>query len=289
MTWQGGADAPPSVRIAALAPSLQRTEQRVVEAIAADRGGTVERTAQELADTVGVGRATVIRAAQSLGYDGYPQLRVALVQELAFEASRSEPRRPAETTGVQGLRERVSQYGSRLGDTMSALTDEAVEAFIGTLDSADRVLVIANGLSSPLGLDLVLRLNAAGRPAEHFADAMAQQIAARQLGAGSACVVFSGSGANRTTLEAMAAARTGGAAVLAITSFARSAAAEAADVVLVVPPVNEGFRDELIHTSRAALMLLTEQLLDLFIAHRGERGREARATALSVLGGSLQE
>ncbi len=289
MTWQGGADAPPSVRIATLAPALQPTERRVAEAIAADRSGTVERTAQELADAVGVGRTTVVRAAQSLGYEGYPQLRVALVQELAHEASRNVRSTEVEPTGVEALRERVSRFGSRLGSTMSALTDEAVASFIEALDTADRVLVIANGLSGPLGLDLVLRLNAAGRPAEHFMDAMAQQIAARQLGAGSACIVFSGSGANRNTLEAMAAARAGGAKVLAITSFARSAAAELADVVLVVPPVNEGFHEELMHTSRAALMLLTEQLLDLFIAHRGERGREARATALSVLGGSLQD
>jgi len=260
-------------------------------------------TAQELAELVGVGRTSVIRAAQSLGYEGYPQLRVALAQEVALEGMVSaagssnggallaadvagEDARP---TPLGTLRARGAQVAASLPATTSALTAESVEAFLDALDTADRLLVVANGLSGPLGLALVMRLNAAGRSVETFADPLAQQIAARQLGPGSACIVFSGSGANRSTLEAMESAREGGAQVLAITAFARSATASLADVTLVVPPVNDSFHDELIHTSRAALMLVTEELVDLFVERRGDRGREARATALSVLAGAIKE
>ena len=62
-----------------------------------------------------------------------------------------------------------------------------------------------------------------------------------------------------------------------------------ADVTLVVPPITDGFHDELVHTSRAALVLLVEQVVELLVAHRGERGRAARAAALSVLGDGLQD
>ncbi|WP_282827895.1 MurR/RpiR family transcriptional regulator [Gulosibacter sediminis] len=291
MSWQGSSDAPPSARIGSLSPSLQPGERRVAEAIVADRSGTVERTAQELADAVGVGRTTVIRAAQSLGYEGYPQLRVALAQELALEGSTRDATGAdaGDGTLVGSVRAGVQRFGARLGHTVSALTEESVGAFVRGLDEADRVLVIANGLSSSLGLDLVLRLNSAGRPAEMLMDSISQQISARLLGAGSVCVVLSGSGANRSTLEAMRAAKASGARVLAITSFARSVLADEADVVLVVPPINESFQDELIHTSRAALMLLTEQLVDQLITHRGDRGRDAQAAAVSMLGGGLHE
>jgi DNA-binding MurR/RpiR family transcriptional regulator len=291
VSWQGSSDAPPSARIGSLSPSLQPGERRVAEAIVADRSGTVERTAQELADAVGVGRTTVIRAAQSLGYEGYPQLRVALAQELALEGSARDAASEdaGDGTLVGSVRAGVQRFGARLGHTVSALTEESVGAFVRGLDEAERVLVIANGLSSSLGLDLVLRLNSAGRPAEMLMDSMSQQISARLLGAGSVCVVLSGSGANRSTLEAMRAAKASGARVLAITSFARSVLADEADVVLVVPPINESFQDELIHTSRAALMLLTEQLVDQLIAHRGDRGRDAQAAAVSMLGGGLHE
>lgn len=291
MSWQGAPDAPPTARIQSLAPSLQPGERRVVEAIVADRNATVERTAQELADAVGVGRTTVIRAAQSLGFEGYPQLRVALAQELAREASVSAAADADAGNGtmVGAVRAGVQRFGARLGHTVSALTEDAVGEFVRGLDEAERVLVIANGLSSSLGLDLVLRLNSAGRPAEMLMDAMSQQISARLLGEGSVCVVLSGSGANRATLEAMRAAKASGARVLAVTSFARSVLADEADVVLVVPPINESFQDELIHTSRAALMLLTEQLVDQLTAYRGDRGRAAQAAAVSMLGAGLHE
>lgn len=287
MTWAGSSDAPPSARVAALAPSMQPSERRVAEAIAADIESAIDRSAQEVAEIVGVGRATVIRTAQTLGYDGYPQLRVALARELASGPMPVDESVDGSLLGA--LRAEVEAFSARLPQTVTALTDPQLEDFVESLDGATRVLVAANGLSAPLGLDLVLRLTAAGRPAEYLPDALGQEIAARQLGAGSVCVVISGSGVNRATLSVMTAARESGARVLAVTSFARSAVAESADVALVIPPVRGSFREELEHASRAALMLVTESLVGLVVARRGEQGRDARSATLSVLGHSLDE
>lgn len=289
MSWTGAADAKPSVRIAALAPDLLRTERLVVDAIAQDRATATELTAQELAEWAGVGRTTVIRAAQALGYEGYSQLRVALVQELAAEGADNTVAESSDSSSLGVIRARMIQVGSRLEDTLAVLTPEAIDAVLEVLDSADRVLVVGNGLSGPLAMALVMRLNAAGRSVEYFADPIAQQIAAKQLGTGSALFVLSGSGASRPTLEAMSAAQEGGARVIAVTSFARSAVAKLADVPLVMPPTDETFHDELVHTSRGALMLFVEELVDLFVERRGERGREARRAAISVLGRAIAD
>ncbi|MFT4235085.1 MAG: MurR/RpiR family transcriptional regulator [Microbacterium sp.] len=288
MAWDGPADAPPTARIVTLAPSLQKTERRVTELIASDPMRAVECTAQQLAETAGVGRASVIRTAQSLGYDGYPQLRVALAQELAQRTAATD-RAISDGTMQGALRSSVERFASRLSHAVSALTEQALNEVVRSLDEAARVLVIANGLSAPLGMDLTLRLTSAGRPAELIQDAIGQQIAARQLGQGSTCVVISGSGANRTTLDAIRAAREGGASVIAITSFARSTVVELADVALVVPPVNDGFRDELVQTSRAALMLVIENLVELLVISRGERGVAAQAAMLEVVGRAIAE
>lgn len=289
MTWTGATDAKPSVRIAALAPDLLRTERRVVDAIAQNRGKAAELTAQELAEWAGVGRTTVIRAAQALGYEGYSQLRVALVQELATESAEQASSAPADASSLGVIRSRMLQVGARLENTLAVLTPDAIDSVLDTLDTAERVLVVGNGLSGPLALALVMRLNAAGRSVEHFTDPIAQQIAAKQLGADSAVFVLSGSGASRPTLEVMRAAQEAGARVIAVTSFARSAVATLADVPLVMPPSEDTFHDELIHTSRGALMLFLEELVDLFVERRGERGRDARRRALSVLAHALAD
>lgn len=287
MGWEGSADAPPTARIVALAPSMHSGERRVADTIAADLAATVERTAQDVADAAGVGRATVVRTAQTLGYDGYPQLRVAVAGELARSASAEAP--VWDDTLLGTLRAALDRFATRISRTAAGLTEEALDAFVGAVEEADRLLVVAGGLSLPLGVDLVLRLNAAGRPAEQLPDPISQRIAARQLGEGSACLVVSGSGANEESLAVARAAARGGARVLAITSFARSPLTEAADAVLLVPPVDESFRDELLHTSRATLMLVIEVLVDAVVARRGEPGRVARAAALAELGAALGE
>lgn len=286
--WTGSSDAPPTARMAMLAPSLQPSERRVAEAITDDIEGAIERTAQEVADLVGVGRASVTRTAQSLGYEGYPQLRVALAREIALGL----PPAGSETDDGSMLgrvRTAVDRFAGRLSHAVSALTEEDLEAFVRVVDTSQRVLVAANGLSSPLGLDLAMRLMAAGRPAEYLSDTLGQQIAASQLGAESVCLVLSGSGANRATLETMAAAQQSGATVLVITHFARSAAAELADIALVIAPIEDSFREELVHTSRAALMLVMETVVGLVVARRGEHARAAQSTTLAVISRSLSE
>lgn len=286
MPWQGAADAPLTARIHTLAPSMHAGEQRVVEAIAADLSTTVESTAQDLADAVGVGRATVVRTAQTLGYDGYPQLRVAAARELALAIP--DPA-SGDASLIGELRRSVSRFAARLDHTVSGLTEATLGTVVATLDTARRVLVVANGLSSPLGLDLHLRLTAAGRPAEFIHDSLAQRIAARQMTSDDVCVVISGSGASEATLGVMRAAIESGTRVVAITSFARSAVAETAETALIVPPVGESFQAELLHTSRAALMLVIEALVDALVTRRGSRGREARDAMLLELESAIRE
>ncbi|MGO1236726.1 MurR/RpiR family transcriptional regulator, partial [Microbacterium gubbeenense] len=285
VVWSGAADAPLTVRIRALAPSLHAGELRVAEFIAADLASAVESTAQDVADQAGAGRATVVRTAQTLGYDGYPQLRVAAAQELSHLSS------PDESDGTLhgALRAAAERFAARIGDSVSAITEESLRAAITALDEAGRVLIVANGLSSPLGLDMQLRLTAAGRPAEILQDSLAQRIAARQLSSNDVCVIVSGSGANDASLAVMRSAREAGARVLAITSFSRSPLVEGSDAALVVPSTADSFQDELLHTSRVALMLVVESLMDALIAHRGERGREARDAVLRVLGTAISE
>lgn len=278
MTWPHTADAPISARAASLAPSLPPTERRVLDVLMGDRSAAVDCTAQELADLAGVSRASVIRTAQSLGYDGYPQMRVALARELAL-ADAGEP-----ADGHGGLLHvMLDRFARNLPRITAALTEDGVRSFVTVLDDAEQVVVVATGLSAPLGLDLAMRLGAAGRPAQFLPDTLAQQIAASNLRPGSVCLVISGSGATESSIEAASAARQAGAAVLAVTSFARAPLLEYATQALVVPPVNDSFSDELLHTSRAALTLVLEALVEVLIARRGARGLAAREKALSLI------
>ncbi|WP_284523090.1 MurR/RpiR family transcriptional regulator [Corynebacterium aquatimens] len=186
------------------------------------------------------------------------------------------------------MRQGVAEFSRRLDASFAALDETSLTRAVQLLDTADRVLVVANGLSVPLGLDLTQRLISAGRPAEFHADAMTQRIAAHSLSQASVCFVFSGSGANRTTLEVVAQARESGATVIAATCFAPSPLIDITDTVLLIPPVNPTFQAELVHTSRAALMVLTEQLVEALHSERGERSATWRHSVLGLVGETLE-
>lgn len=279
------ASTTPSVRIAAVGNTFGPSELRVAELIAAEPDAVVEWTAQELADRAGVGRATVVRTCQSLGYRGYPQLRVALAAELGQSETPVD-----HGPGVLGrMRKEIDRVAASLPALTSLLDGESVAEAVRLAASSRRLLVLANGLSSPIASDLAMRLTASGRPAEFIADAIAQQIAARHLGAEDVCLIISGSGANEATLRVAVAAARGGAKVIAVTSFAASALTERATLSLVITPSGVSFRDELEHASRVAYLVFAEIFADAVTAERGVDARKARARAMEVVSDNLGE
>ncbi|WP_169166739.1 MurR/RpiR family transcriptional regulator [Cellulomonas taurus] len=277
--------APPTVRIATALPSLQPTERRVLELVLAEPERVVEATAQEVADLVGVGRASVVRACQSIGYKGYPQLRVALAAELAHRDEQVD----YGSSALGRIRADIAALAASLPQITAVLAEDAVEQAVQTLAGARRLLVLANGLSAPLATDMAMRLTAVGRTADFVADAIGQQIAARGLTPGDACVVISGSGANESSLKVARAARAGGATVVAVTSFRDSPLGELADAELVIAPAGTTFRHELERTSRTALAVLVESLVSIVAARRGTQATEAHAQVLDILSDNLAD
>lgn len=277
--------APPTVRIAAVRNTLQPAERRVAELILDSADAVVEWTAQELADRAGVGRATVVRACQGFGYRGYPQLRVALAAELGGGSGEGAV---DHGPGVLGrMRGEIDRLAASLPALASLLDPATVDAAVAATASARRVLVLANGLSSPIASDLAMRLTAAGRPAEFIADAIAQQIAARHLTEQDVCVIVSGSGANEASLRVATAAARGGATVVALTSFASSALTDAASLSLVITPAGVSFREELQHASRVAFLVFAEVFAAAVTSARGDAAVQARAHALEVVSDNL--
>lgn len=281
------ADVPPTARIAAVRNSLQPSERRVADLIVDEPETVIELTAQQIADRVGVGRSTVVRACQTFGYRGYPQLRVAL----AAERGRQAVHRPVSGHDVAegvlgGIRAGIDRTAGELRTATSLLDEADVAAAVAQVAAARRVLVVASGLSAPVGSDLAMRLTAIGRPAETVADSIGQQIAARHLDEADVCVVISGSGTNEASLRAAAAAAAAGARVIAVTSFVASPLTERADLSLVLAS-GGSFRDELEHTSRIAHAVFAEVFVEAVARLRGSEAELARARVLEILSDNL--
>ncbi len=276
------AEVPVTARIAAVRNSLQPSERRVADLIVDEPDAVIELTAQQIADRVGVGRSTVVRACQTFGYRGYPQLRVAL----AAERGRRAGAPVAQAGALGGIRSAIDRIADDLRAVTSLLDAEGVSEAVDAVVAARRLLVVASGLSAPVATDLAMRLTAVGRPAETVGDPIGQQIAARHLAVDDVCVVISGSGANEASLRAASAARAAGARVIALTSFSASPLTERADLSLVLASGGT-FRDELEHTSRIAHAVFAEAFVDAVAAARADDSALARSRVLEILSDNL--
>lgn len=277
--------AHPTVRIATALPTVLASERRVLEEVLHQPERVVESTAQQVADRVGVGRSTVVRACQAIGYPGYPQLRVALAAELAHRDQEVD----YGSSALGRLRADIAALAAALPQVTAVLDEDTVERAVDVLTGSRRLLVLANGLSAPLATDMAMRLTAVGRPADFVADSIGQQIAARGLAPGDGCVVLSGSGASEATLKVARAARQGGATVVAVTSFRGSPLGELADVPLVVAPAATTFRHELERTSRIALAVLVESLVGVVATRSGAVAQTTHDQVLDILSDNLAD
>jgi DNA-binding MurR/RpiR family transcriptional regulator len=271
-----------TARIAAVRNSLQPSERRVADLIVDEPDAVIELTAQQIADRVGVGRSSVVRACQTFGYRGYPQLRVALAAERGSRTVAPT----AQDGALGGIRSAIDRIADDLRSVTSLLEAEGVSEAVAAVVAARRLLVVASGLSAPVATDLAMRLTAVGRPAETVGDPIGQQIAARHLAPDDVCVVISGSGANEASLRAASAARAAGARVIALTSFSASPLTDRADLSLVLASGGT-FRDELEHTSRIAHAVFAEAFVDAVAAARADDSALARSRVLEILSDNL--
>lgn len=267
-------------------PSLLPAEQAVAAVFLAHTQKIVELSSQQVADLAGASRATVVRTCQSLGFSGYQQLRVLLARDAGYASTDQRPK----VVGAPGMvADTFVQVGQAVA-TMAALLDpDAVTGSVQAMAQAGRMLVVGNGLSAPLAADMASRLSAIGRPAESSLDVIGQQISARLLAPSDLLLIISGSGANSSSLRVAQAAKDAGANLVAITAFARSPLAAMADFSLVVGMGDLSFREEVTVTSRIPQTILMEGLIAALSEELGEKAKAAKALALEVISGNLDE
>lgn len=267
MSWIGPDTAPASVRIATVYRSLNSSEQRVAALLSEQPDAVVDSTAQQLATRAGVARSTVVRTCQSLGYAGYPQLRVALARELSTHEAPTVHEPPGEGGRVRSA---LADSAEALRTVGTTLADAELEELLDRVTAAGRVLVVGNGLSGPLAAETALRLTLSSRPAEHVADGLAQRVFASGLREGDVFLALSATGADPDTVAAARAAAAAGAFVLALTSFSGSPILEVAQLALIVPTPGTALRFPAEQNSRVAHAMVLETLVDA-VAKRREQ------------------
>jgi len=254
---------------------LRSSEAAVIRLVINDPLFVSGGTTAEVAARAGVSAPTVVRAARSVGFNGFADLKLGLAYARG-SASFFTPPPQLDAAATAGDVLRATLDGSRRALTAveGAVDLTSLERAAQKIGEARRVLTIGAGTSAAVAVDIAFRLNTVGIPANNVADQMSALIASRLLGKGDVVLAFSATGRTLQTLAVCDAARSSGATLIAVTNQAASPLAQLADVPIIV--AGDDLSDQMAASaSRIAHLAVMDAVLAMVVLRSPDRVRHA--------------
>lgn len=226
---------------------LSAAAQRLLNHIEQHPNAVLVSSALDLGSRIDASDATVIRAIQSLGFDGLPHLKAAIAEKLDQGV-----RTPVEKVGVTlshltQERDRtpfqlvIEAYTQMFGRLSGLPLSAQIEAAVRVLDSANRIGLYGGGPPGRLAQQTathLVRIGRSGFVLEDTGHAFADQVLG--LRPGDAVILIAYGTALREALLIKAELQRVGGQLVVITDNPRGRVAKGAQVVLEVPRTEVG-------------------------------------------------
>lgn len=226
--------------------SLSAAEQQIARYIIDNPEEAALLTVRELAQRTFTSPSSVVRVCRSVGFEGYKELRRALVAELAALGD-SGRHAEAELSPDDSVREVVDKVTRKniqsLTDSQRLLSPEVVEACAHLLDRSRCVLLFGLGSSLLVAHDTYLKLLRLDKPCVVNDDWHSQLLSARNATPADVGIAISYSGQTVEVIECMKALKANGVPTIAITRYSPSRVAELADYKLYIAANESLFRN----------------------------------------------
>ncbi|MBI5339448.1 MAG: MurR/RpiR family transcriptional regulator [Mycolicibacterium rufum] len=261
---------------AALA-GLSRAERRVGRALLADYPSAGLASAARLAERAEVSPPTVLRFAQSLGYDGFTDLQVALRAELTQQSSGPLTRladAPPAGSPLDRLLHQARAQNACAEETLARLPAPMLEAAVALMADASRPLHLHGGrFSHLLAVHLAAHLEQLRPGVRLLPDPKGRDLGTMMdLTRRDVVVLFDYHRYHRSAAELAADVHRAGATLLLITDDMACPVAPDAEVVLAASSTVGT-----VYQSMSAGFLLTEVLIPLVMDAIGEPARTRMA------------
>ncbi|KAF1021103.1 MAG: HTH-type transcriptional regulator HexR [Paracidovorax wautersii] len=256
-------------RHASLSPTLQQAARYVID----HPNAVVTESMRAVSARSGVAPTTLLRLAQQLGFEGWPQLKEALTQDMGLAAEKSYGHRACQLAGrgqdAALVAELFEVHKRNLSHTEQQASHSLPRA-ARVLEQVRRVHVAGFRACFPVAHSLlyVYRLF---RHEVQLIDGQggSLEMQARAIAPEDALLVVSFAPYSREALEVARAAHAAGAAIVALTDSAASPLSLMARETVLFTTQSPSF-----FPSVAAAMAVAESLLELLATRAGQAGIE---------------
>ncbi len=222
-------------KIETLSDSFTKTDRRIASYVKKNQKQVVYMSLTELSDVLKVSEGSIIRFCKKVGLAGFYELKISLA--ISSGDSSEQLDSVAEFhQDVSRMREAVANRNHQIiRDTNDLISDSAVEASISLILKADSILIVGVGASGITANEAFHRFMRIGLKCQFSVDSHLQTMLASSMGKGDLLIAVSQSGSTVEVVKMAQMASKKGAGVIALTGYARSPLASAADQVLLTP------------------------------------------------------
>lgn len=219
--------------------NLRPSEQKVADYLLRCPEDPESLTLTEVSAGAGVSQPTVLRFAKAMGYDGFKELKAAVMEDRIRRKMETEDFSPLYGFPI-GKDDLITEVPAKVIGTTIHVMQEILKSismkeFIHAVDlivGADSIAIYGVENSLCTVQDLRTKLLYLGLKCQSSADAYLQQIGAANLTDKDVLIGISYSGSSRSTVEVMHIGKKAGAKTIAITNFEDAPISKYADVVI---------------------------------------------------------
>ena len=218
-------------RIRMMLPDMSVMEQRITELLLArDFDDTLPL--KQVADESQVSEAMVVKTAKKLGFDGFRELRAALVEYKRLPSVDMHEEVTPEDTAEMILKKVFRTAIQALEETLAILDIAAFKRAADLIHVSRQRDFYGLGGSAQIARDAAHKFLRIGIRASVFDDTHMMAMSANLLGPGDLAIAFSHSGRSSGLVDAVQFAKGNGASIIAVSNYDTGPIAELSDVVL---------------------------------------------------------
>jgi DNA-binding MurR/RpiR family transcriptional regulator len=253
------------------------------------RNQIVDLPISRFAQETGVTETTIVRFCKGIGYSGYRELRLALVQSVGIakglQLGAGEQKTPETGDGsLLSLARKVVEIDTEvLIRTPQLLDEQSLERAIDALLRATGVYLVGFGSSSPIALDLYQRLLRLGVRANVCSDPHILTVITISLDLSAVVFGITYSGQSRDLVDALKAAKERKATTIVLTSNGGATAARLADILLISAVQPESAVRETVATRISQLAIVDVLCTALALKQRKDSATELDALEKEII------
>jgi DNA-binding MurR/RpiR family transcriptional regulator len=244
-------------RIRSRLPAFATAEQKVALWVLQHAEDVVQMSMAQVARECGVSDTTVLRFCRAAGFQGYTDMKLAIVQDMASPTQLVHDDISEDDDAMTIARKVFHSNIQALQDTLEVLDGEALVKAADMIAAARQILIIGVGTSGPIVQDMYHMFFRLGFNVRAQTDSYLQLMEAALVSEGDVVVGVSQSGSSTDPVLTVEEAKRNGAGTIVITGNAESPITQYADVTLLA--VSRETRAEAI-ASRIAQMTLVDAL-----------------------------